>query len=157
MNKQLLSVITVFLFAFFALGSKVNQLHYGAFNYNNHVEDKKEKRNYLEMNDGTKIYGRDIRWKSGLVVKDQIQIDGQKFKIDEVRGYREGQTYYGRLRNEYLQRIVHGKVNVYVQFTQVTQTTNERGMMRTRSYTRTDQWAQMGDEGKMISLARSEE
>jgi hypothetical protein len=121
---------------------------------NNRVEDRSENKNYLVKNDGTKIYGESISWKTGLLVKDQIKIDDQKFKITEIMGYRTGDAYYGRLGKEYIKRIVRGKLNVYVQFTQVTTTSTDRnGFSHTRSYTRTDQYGQRGEDGKMVPLA----
>ena len=153
-QKHLLSFFCLVVFAFFALASRVNKIHYGAFNYGNRVEDPAEARNYLLMNDGTKIYGDLIGWKSGILVKDQIKIDEQKFKITEVRGYQKSRVFYGRLKNEYIKRIVHGKINVYVNFTQVTTTsTDHGGFSHTSSYTRTDQYAQRGDDGPMTVFA----
>jgi hypothetical protein len=150
MQKQLLSFGVLIVFVLLAWGSAVNKIHYGAFNYNNKVEDKVEKRNYLVKNDGTKIYGEKISWKSGLLAKDQIQVDDQKFRITEIRGYRQGETYFDRLGNEYIKRIVRGKVNVYVKFTEVASTTTDRnGFTRTRYHTRTDQYAQRGEDGPM--------
>ncbi len=152
-KKILLSCCTLVVFALFALSSAVNKIHYGAFNYSNNVEDMTDSRNYLLMNDGTKLYGDKISYKSGLLVKDQIKIDDQKFKISEVRGYRVHDVFYGRLRSEYIKRIVHGKVNVYVQFSLVTTTsTDHSGFTHTSSYTRTDQYAQKGDDGPMFPM-----
>jgi hypothetical protein len=129
----------------------VNRIHFGAFNYNNRVEDPTDTRNFLQMNDGSKIYGEKINWKSGLFSKDQIKIDDQKYKISEVRGYQRDRVFYGRLKNDYIQRIVHGKINVYVQFTQVTETTTDHsGFSHTSTYTRTDQYSQIGDDGPMV-------
>ena len=85
-RKNLLSLFCVGAFVLLALASTVNKIHYGAFNYNNRVEDPKEKENYLVKEDGTRVYGKDIRWKSGILTKDQIQIDDQKFKMSEVVG-----------------------------------------------------------------------
>jgi len=150
-SKQLLSIATICFFIFLALAS--NKIHYGAFNYSNQVEDKKDKRNYIEKEDGTRVYGEKITWKSGLLAKDQIQIDQEKFRIADVRGYRQGQTYYGRLNNEYIKRIVHGKINVYVKFSTVTETSFTNGRTSTKSYTRTDHYAQRGDDGPMINIA----
>lgn len=150
-RKNLLSICVLIVFAFFALSSAVNKIHLGAFNYSNRVEDPKDPGNYLLMNDGTKVYGGKITWKSGLLVKDQIKIDDQKFKITEVRGYQANRVFYGRLRNDYIQRIVHGKINVYVQFTQVTSTsTDHSGFMHTYTYTRTDHYSQIEDDGPMV-------
>ena len=153
-KQHLFAICTALFFILFALASKVNKIHYGAFNYGNQVEDRSDTKNYIVKNDGTKIYGEKISWKSGLIVKDQIKIDDQKFKISEIRGYQYDGVFHGRLKNEYIKRIIHGKINVYVQFTQVsTSTTDMNGHTRYSSYTRTDQYGQVGDDGPMIGLA----
>jgi hypothetical protein len=153
-QKHLLSFTAVLVFAVLAISSKVNKIHYGAFNYHNNVEDRNEDGIYIIKNDGEKVYGDKIVWKSGLLAKDQVKVDEQKFKISEVRGIRRNNTYYGRKGNEYIQRIVHGpKINVYVEFTEVTSTsTTNTGHMRTRTYTRTDHYAQKGEDGPMIAF-----
>ena len=156
--RNLLSIAAVIFFVMLALASAVNKIHYGAFNYHNKVEEKSTEGNYLVKNDGTKIHGRKIDWKSGVVVKDQIKIDDHKFKISEIRGYRNGDIFYARKGNEYIKRIVHGKVNVYVEFTEVTSTsTDNQGRMRTKTYTRTDQYGQKGENGNLVPLAGQKE
>jgi hypothetical protein len=158
MTKNLLSAAAIISFVFIGVASTVNKMHYGAFNYNNNVEEKSQDGNWLVKNDGTKIYGSKIDWQSGLILKDQIKIDNQKFQIDEIKGYRDGDKYYGRRGNQYIKRIVHGKANVYVQFTQVTSTsTDSQGRMRNRTYTRTDQYGQIGEDGKLVPLAGQKE
>jgi hypothetical protein len=159
MNKNLLSVLCLIVFFLMATASAVNKIHYNAFKYSNRVEEPSEKGNYLVMNDGSRIYGTEINWQHGLLVKDLIKIDGQKYKINEVIGYRQGHVYYGRLKNDYIKRIVHGKVNVYVKFTEVTNTSTDRftGSTRTRSYTRTDHYAQKGELGVMTGMAGQKE
>lgn len=154
MKKQLLSFTVLLVFIFFALASAVNKIHLNAFNYGNKVEDPFEKGNYLVKADGTKLYGDKISWKSGALVKDKVKIDDQSFGFSEVKGYMKDNVYYAKKGNDFIQRIVHGKINVYVQFTDVTSTsTNSRGAMTTRSYTRTDHYAQVGEDGEMIGLA----
>jgi hypothetical protein len=153
-QKHLLSGLALIIFSVFALASRVNKIHYGAFNYSNSVEDPAETQNYLLKDDGTKVYGDKISWKSGLIFKDQIKIDDQKFKIKEVRGYLQKGVFYGRLRSTYIKRIVHGKINVYVEFTDVTTTsTDHSGFTHTSSYVRTDQYSQQGDTGPMVTMA----
>ena len=153
MKKQLLSFVALVVFILFALASAVNKIHVNAFNYSNKVEEPSEKGNYLLKTDGTKIYGDKIGWKSGVLVKDQVKIDDQSFDFSEVKGYMKDNVYYTKKGNEFIKRIVHGKINVYVQFTEVTSTsTDSRGAMRTRSYTRTDHYAQVGEDGEMIGL-----
>lgn len=153
MQKQhTLSLVAVSFFIFLAVGSKVNKIHYGAFQYDNYVE--KESGTYLVRNDGTRVPGQRVKWKSGMLTKDQISIDDEKFKLSDIRGYQQGKTYYARQGNEYIKRIVHGKVNVYVKFTDATSTTTDaNGRIRTRHYTRTDHYAQRGDDGPMEIIA----
>lgn len=154
-KRNLLSLFSVILFIVFALASKVNKIHVGAFKYNNIVEEKSDKGNYIEKADGEKIYGDKIKWKTGILTKNQIQIDDQKFKISEVKGYRTGDTYYRKFGNDFIKRIVHGKkVNVYVQFSEVTTTTTDHsGFTHTSTHTRADQYAQMGDDGPLFVIA----
>jgi len=153
--KNTLSAGTVALFILLALGSKVNRIHYGAFQYSSSKENREEDGHYLVKNDGEKIHGEKISWKSGLLAKDQIKVDDQKFKITEVKGYRSGNTYYIRKGNEYIKRIVHGpRINLYVEFTEVTTTsTSNTGFTRTRTYTRTDHYAQKGEDGPLLPCA----
>jgi hypothetical protein len=154
MKKQLLSVLTLLVFGFLAISSKVNKIHMNAFQYSNPIEEASPQGNYAESLDGTKHYGQKISWRSGLLVKDKVKVDDQQFKLAEIRGYREGSKYYRRHGNDFIQRIVRGKINVYVQFTQVTSTsTDSRGMMRSRTYTRTDHYAELNDDGKLIGIA----
>jgi hypothetical protein len=154
MNRHLLSIAVLLIFTCLALASRVNKIHYGAFNYGNRVEDPADTKNFLVMNDGTKVYGEKIDWQSGFLLKNQIKIDDQKFKISDVRGYQKNEVFYGRLKATYIHRIVHGKINVYVDFTNVTQTsTDHTGFTHTSSYTRTDHYAQKGENGPMIVMA----
>src|SRR3974390_1506709 len=97
-TKHLASVCVLIAFTIFAVSSRVNKIHYGAFNYYNKVEDQSA--NYLEKNDGSRIYGDKITWKSGLF-GNSIKIDEQKFKLAEVRGYLQNGTFYGRLGKDY--------------------------------------------------------
>ncbi|MGC4096123.1 MAG: hypothetical protein QM706_03315 [Nitrospira sp.] len=153
--KNGLSLLVIVAFTLLGLASKVNKIHVGAFEYNNPNETDLEKGNYLVKNDGTKVFGDKIKWKSGLFVKDRIGIDDQQFKISEIRGYKNENTYYGRLDNEYIKRIVHGsKLNVYVVFSTGTyMTTDSRGFSRTHTYERATHYAQRGEDGEMTVFA----
>lgn len=122
-RKHIASFFILIVFFMLAVSSsRVNKLHYGAFAYNNNIEGDEYGKTYLVDNSGTKIYGREVSWKSGLLTKNQIRIDNDKYKIAEIRGYMDHGVFYGRLKNEYIKRIVHGKLNVYVAFTIVTST-----------------------------------
>jgi hypothetical protein len=153
-KKNLLSFFPLCVFACFAIASKVNHIYLNSFKYDNPVEDKSEEGNYLVKNNGDKVYGEKIVTKSGILTKNEIKISDQKFKISEIRGYRYGSKYYGRVGTDYLLRIVHGKLNVYVQFTEVTSTsTTHDGIEHQRSYTRTDHYSQRGEDGPIIPMA----
>jgi hypothetical protein len=137
----------------FALSSRVNKIHNGAFNYSNRVEDPSD--NCLVKYDGTKVYGRKITWNTGILARKSIKIDDQRFPFTEIKGYYENGVYYGFFRGEYGQRIIHGKVNVYVQFKMMTSTsTNGNGFTSTHSYMDAFHYAQVGENGPMIPLAR---
>jgi hypothetical protein len=153
-RKNLLSLCCVCFFIVLALGStSTYKLGAGDFYTENKVEDRSEKSNYLVKNDGTRVYGEKIKWKSGALVKDQIQIDGEKFKIPEIIGYREGDIYYGRYRNEYIRRIIHGKINIYRLLSEVSTTsTDASGHTRTTSRTEVGYLYQKGDDAGMVDL-----
>ncbi len=137
-----------------ATASSVNKIHCGAFNYNSSGEDRNEGRNYVEKNDGSRIYGERISWQTGLIVKDQITIDGQKFRIKETRGYFSHGVYFGRIGSSYARRIVHGKLNVYYTEDMVTSTsTSSTGAMRTTTRNVCVHYAQIGDDGELSPIA----
>lgn len=118
------------------------------FNQDVSVEEKSEQGNYLLKNDDSKIYGKKIKGLYGLVVKDYISIDGQKFKPSEIKGYREGKFYYARLKSAYIKRVVHGAINVYIHQENHMQTSGATNM--SRNVIRIYQYYQNGDNGELI-------
>ena len=151
-QKNLASLCCVCVFVILAIGSSpIAALN---FNRETKVEEKSTKGNYLVKDDGTLIFGKEIKWKSGVLTKDQIRIDDQKFEISEIRGYREGDVYYGRMGIQYIRRIVHGKINVYFNISEhSTPSTDRNGNTRWRTTYRTDHYTQKGETGplKLIS------
>ena len=153
-RKNLFSIVAVAIFMLIATASKVNKIHMGAFNANNKVEGSAEKDEfYLVKNDGTKIHGSKRRVRTGIFVKDHISMDDEKYPIPEIKGYMDKGVYYGRVGNRYIQRIVHGTINVYIQYDEVSNDTYINGRMSHSSYTRTTHFAQRGDDGAMHLLA----
>ena len=150
MKKNLLSGASVILFMFLAMASGVNKIHYNAFNYKNLVENETDNRDYVVKNDGTKIYGNQVNTSKGFFSKTQIQIDNQKFKTSEIKAFYHDGFFYNNIENEFAQRIVHGKINVYVQFTRV-QFDNGRN-----SYISTYHYAQRGENGKFTAFGDQE-
>ena len=82
------------------------------------------------------------------------KVKGEKFPLKEIKGFVENNIYYIRKGNDFIKRIVHGKINVYVQFTEVTTHSVDRdGRTRYSHYTRADHYGQVGDDGPLVGLA----
>ena len=155
-KNNIYSIIAAVAFLFIAAGSaKVNKIHCGAFNYNSSSgEVNKESESYVLLNDGTQITGKKISWKSGLIVKDQIRIDDQKFATRETRGYFSNGQYFGRYGSSYIKRIVHGRLNVYYDEQMVTTTsTSSTGAMRTSTRMQCTHYVQVGELGEIRPIA----
>lgn len=115
-----------------------------------HTQPKEEMdKNYLLTNNDQKIYGNDITYKTSLIGKKEITIDNQKFKISEIKGYFKSPTFYMRAGSDYAQRIIHGKVNVYLN--QSYRTVNVAGSSST-SMNMCDYYYQLGKSGDLIPL-----
>jgi hypothetical protein len=113
--KKNLSIICVFFFLLIALSS-TRTIRGGSFYIVQNAEESDDARNYLLKNNGEKVYGDKITWQGGAFVKDKINIDDQEFKTSDIRGYKLWGFYFGRLgKNMYVQRIVHGRINIYCQ------------------------------------------
>lgn len=133
--------------------SRIKTLHYGAFKYNNSIEDSPGN-DFIEKNDGSRIYGENITWKSGFLLKKEVKVNGEKFAISEVRGIQSKGVYYGRFGDIYIRRIVHGKkINIYVTFTDVSKTSTDRaGFEHQHTYTRADYFSQLGESAPLIAF-----
>lgn len=149
-KRHVLSFSGIFLFLLLATASQVNKIHTGAFNTNVQVEERADEGTYLVKNDGTRINGDKIMWQDGLLLKKKISIDGKEFKSSEIRGYMRNKVYYGRLGSEFIPRVVHGKLNVYIQQSQDMQTSSATG--HTRMVTRSFHYVQRGENGPLIAM-----
>ena len=151
--KHALSALTLLLFFLLATSSAVDRIHAGGFNRHDSFEEPTGDQNYLEKIDGTKVYGKKIHWAWDLFFKNdgRITIDGQTFRFSEIRGFREGKFYYGRLGHDYIQRVAHGALNAYIRETIVT-TSGPNGM--SSSNVRFDLFVQKGDAGDMILIRK---
>lgn len=143
-KRNVLSVLVLAVFIILAAGSKI-ATYVSNFDL---AESSEERANnngtpYIEFPDGTRVEGEKVHYKSGFLTKNQIGVGDQKFKIAEVRGYKDRNFYYARFgdSNEFARRIVHGKINIYVRYVEVTTYTNNvpHSSMRTYFY------MQMGD------------
>ncbi|HXB08206.1 MAG TPA: hypothetical protein VNW04_13845, partial [Puia sp.] len=151
-TKHLLSFAVLVSFTLLAASSRVNRLPGNTFNQNQRVEQPSE--NCLVKVDGTRIYGHKISWNTGLLAKRTIEIDGQRYPRSEIKGYYLNNAYFGRVDKDYGKRIVHGKINVYVERVLVTDShSNSGGMTTTSTYWEDLFYAQMGEDGLMTHLA----
>lgn len=154
-SRHLLSICTIVLFAVLAIASaKINKIHCGAFNYHN-IRENTGDRAFVELRDGRKIYGDDISWKTGLLVKDMIKVDGEKFPIKETRGYYSKGFYYGQYGTGYAKRIISGKLNVYYKedWVTVTSTNARTGLTSSRERLVCTHYVQRGDTGELEAIA----
>lgn len=156
-NKNHLRCIAVLaVFFLLAAGSgKINKIHCGAFNYNDFREQKDKGGGYVLLKDGRKVFGDEISWKTGLLVKDMIKVGDEKFKIRDTRGYFINGNYYGSLGSSYAKRIITGKLNVYYteDWTTVTSTNSRTGQVTSRQRLVCVHYVQVGDEGDLLPIA----
>jgi len=152
--RHICSFLILICFITLAVGSvQVNKIHCGAFSTRPTGEEASNG-DYVELNDGTKVFGDGIKWKAGMIVKDQIKIGDKTFKIKDTRGYFANGNYFGSLGNGYAKRIIHGKINVYYTSEVVSNTsTDNQGRMRTTTRTVCVHYAQRGDDGDIVAIA----
>lgn len=146
-SKHFLSIACLALFAYFAIASAGAKVYVRPFGVGKKVEDPAETRNFLVMNDGSKVYGDKIKIKSPLFKKEYLMIDDQKFQVKEVQGYGEYGVYYKRFGGEYIERIVHGTINIYYRDVQMQSTsTDNQGHTYTHYYTVRYYYYQNGED-----------
>jgi hypothetical protein len=161
-TRHFYSFVLAILFMVIAAGSaKVNKIHCGAFSKTSTGEETGNQ-NYVVLNDGTKVTGDKISWKAGMLVKDQIKVDDQKFHLKETVGYFRNGIYYARVGNDYAQRIVHGALNLYYTEETVTSTTTEqstpgRTIRRTSTRQVCTHYVQIGEDGPLEIIANQKD
>jgi len=153
--RHFYSALAAAFFILIAAGSaKVNKIHCGSFSYSSPQDDRMEKRDYVELLDGSKVYGDDASAKTGMFVKDHIRIGKEKIPLKETRGYLSDGTYHKRQGTNFMTRIIHGKLNVYYdQRVVTTHTTSANGTMRMSNRTICYHYVQVGDNGELKAIA----
>jgi hypothetical protein len=75
---------------FFLLsGCKTLKLECSSFNHENSKTGISGS-NYLLLNDGSKVFGNEIKSAWGILTKDKVVIDGKLFLIKDVQGVLSG-------------------------------------------------------------------
>jgi len=144
-TKQTLSVLAIAAFFLMAVASTTVKIQTNQFSSKTAPEDKVES-TYLVLNDGSHVTGKKITWTAGVILKDQIKIDNQKFKFAEVRGYMQNGIYRKRSGSDFLDRLVHGKINIYRDISHITTTSGH-------SNTPFIHYMQRGENGPLIIIA----
>ncbi len=115
------------------------------------MEDQADARNYILKYDGTKIYTTESYFSAGIITKKTIKINDQEVNTADIKGMRRGNTYYERYKNSFVERIVHGKINVY-SLSSTSYAHNAAVNRSPVSSTYTDYYYQKGDESKLVSM-----
>lgn len=84
-----------------------------AFDRGKSVEEDTTRAHYLLKNDGTRIEGDKMEWKSGGLNRKEAVMDGKAYPTKELKGARIGNGYFANIDKQLARRIVRGKINVY--------------------------------------------
>ena len=152
-QKQSLAFYVLISFSILAVSCvQQNHIHYTAFNYGNKVEDEPNK-SFIIMHDGSKVYGKNASFGYSFF-KPRVYLDGEKFAPGEVEAFQDNGTYYKRLDNTFIRRIIHGKINVYVYIDEErVLVTDTHGKVSSQHYSGTKHYAQRGEDGPLIYLS----
>ena len=156
MKRNILNIVVVFFFLFitsFSYQKYPGKLLYGFFYHDNIVEDVSDKRNYIEKNNGEKIYGEVIKLDVGLFKQTKVRIDSQEFLMYEIIGFRESDRYFLRYNNYFVRRIVHGKINIY-EFDSSERVPNSDGVNFLMTGTLYNYFSQVGDHSNLKKIRR---
>jgi hypothetical protein len=152
MSKNLLSFFVITVFALLAVASAAKKkLVSNSIAHTSSKETVAENGNYVIKNDGTRLDGADIKWSFNSLGHSWVKVDGQKFDSEEIRGIRTGSVYYGRVPGGFAQRIIHGKVNVYLNKFRGTRTQGVGGRS-SYEYETIYYYCQVGEEKKAEML-----
>jgi hypothetical protein len=153
-KRYLRVILAIPVFLTFTVACTVNKIHLGAFNKYVHVENNPDRQNYLLKNDGSKVYGTEVTYKFGALAKHEIKIDDQKFKIPEVKAFMYDGVFYARMGSDYMRRIVHGKINIYLlEKHQDSRMPNGEIKADSSGY----HYIQRGDDGNLTPLANQKD
>jgi len=161
-KKNVLSLLIVCGFILTALGSKVvglklNTFHI-VFNPRDFDNETSEKGNYIILNGGSFVYGEKITYSTGIIGKGNVKVDGQKYEYPDVVAMFVGNTYFRKIGKEFANRVMHGRINIYLLTETRTQTTRSvSGAMETRTTSVNRYFAQKGETGSIVPIMSSED
>jgi len=134
-------------------GCKVSALPADYFDVAESAEQFSDNGSYVELMDGTKVTGNRVRAGNGngMSERNTIGIDDRRFKIAEVRGYKNRNVYFARLghTDEFVKRIVTGRINVYLREHMVYRRTTYGDMVATPQ---NEFFMQLGDGEPMAQI-----
>jgi len=117
-----------------------------------HANSKDSIQPYIELKDGTKIFGKSLSITLNNYPKGKIKIDNNEYRIKDTHGYFDG-NYYGRTRNTYAIRFITGKINIYrANFGAQVDVTNFSGKTNTYDRPFCNYYAQKGDSTDLVLI-----
>jgi hypothetical protein len=153
-KKPFISFYSLILIFIIAESCNQNKLNYGSVDYYNKVEDDNTT-SYIIKNDGKKVYGNNVSMVN-YDISNQVSLDGTKYPTSEVKAFKNKGSYYIRLDNKYIKRIIHGKLNVYVLFDEKYNKEYYHSGTYTMHFSNSKHYAQRGEDGPLIFLANRE-
>lgn len=142
------------IFLFLSLNSHSQILNCDVFNISslNFVDDSTEIKDYVVKKDGEKIYYKEFSWKRGVLSKDVFIVDNHKYKLSEIKGYQADKIFWHWIKNDYIRRIIHGKINIY--YNRSEETTSSVSVIKNQQYSACLYYAQKGDNGEIVRLTK---
>lgn len=119
----------------------------------NIVDDSTDIKDFVIKKDGEKIYYKEFSYKRGVLSKDIFTVDNHKYKLREIIGYQADKIYWYWIKNDYLRRIVHGKINIYYQRSEEN-TGSSALILKNTQYSQCLYYAQKGDNGEIVRLTK---
>lgn len=116
-RKHVLSFLTVLFFGWMAISSAsvLPFMVYFDASQQELVDDSiADFSKYLLKNDGTKIYGKYIKWEDDYRDKDEIFIDEKAYPISEILAFRlSPEKFYWKDGSNFYKKIIDGKISIY--------------------------------------------
>jgi len=159
-KKNLYSILASVFFLVIAAGSsQVNKIRCGEFSLKPNGENNTDHRNFVELFDGTIVYGSEVSMSKGtLFVKDNVKIDNNKYNLKDVKAYFDDGVYNLQHNGNFYRRIVHGKLNLYAHIGLVTVTTvQSNGAIQNRGESECFFFVQNGEDGQLVLLVTKDE
>lgn len=110
--KNNLLIIGVILIVLLSSSFSPNMRNTWFYHFNK-VEDSSIVGNYIEKKDGNKIHSNQVIKNEQTLFSGSFIVGDQKIKASEVKAMMNNGHYFTTYKNDLVQRIVRGKINIY--------------------------------------------